>query len=172
MAFQDIIQSHFTPADQTQFNSLMAQLDALLAGRVRNLSEEENKKYGRVKNHYNLLVNKARDYYLSQPNLSSPDVDWVEFEADYFDRGFLENAAKRLEGVAKILLETKRLHDFDNYQNTLVDYHYSEYKDKSQLGLGYDSKVAELKQFFPSSGKKWAAKANTDKPKTTQPEPK
>lgn len=51
------------------------------------------------------------------------------------------------------MTETKRLHDYDNYQNSLVDYNYTKYKSDTQPGKGFDSKAADLKQFFPGTGK-------------------
>ena len=92
------------------------------------------------------------DYRENQPALSTSDVDWSEFEEDMEDRSFLENGNLRLIGLAKTMLETKRLHDYDNYQNSLLDYKYSKYKDETQPGTGFDTKVEELSQFFPRTG--------------------
>jgi len=148
MPFQDMSNVHFDTNEEAQFRSLMDQLFALIGPKLRNLSEEENNKVGTVDEDNKLFINKDRDYYLNQPALSSADVDWVEFQADYFDRGFLENGALRLEALAHSMTETKRLHDYDNYENARIDYKYSQYKNELQPGAGYDSKVAELGQFF------------------------
>ena len=152
MPFQDVIQQHFTTGHQSDFNSYMAQLETLLQPRLRNLSEEENQTYGTINEQNKLLVNKVRDYRNTQPALSSPDVDWTEFAADYGDRNFTSAASLRLDGLSKALTETRRLHDYDNYQNSLLDYKYTQYKNETQPGLGYDAKAAELKQFFPATG--------------------
>ncbi|MGE0637200.1 MAG: hypothetical protein AB7G44_13600 [Bacteroidia bacterium] len=152
MPFQDLINLHFTAADQGQADSLIGQLEALLQPNLRNLSAEENNTVGSINETNKLLVNKVRDYRGSQPALSSPDVDWVEYMADYMDRTFLETYALRLQALATAMLETKRLHDHDNYQNALIDYGYTQYKNKTSPGLGYDTKEAELKQFFPATG--------------------
>ena len=56
-----------------------------------------------------------------------------------------------MEAIAQASTETRRLHDYDNYQNSLLDYKYSKYKMETQPGLGYDAKVEELKQFFPNT---------------------
>jgi len=152
MPFQDVIQNHIAPADIAQTSTLIGQLETLLQPKLRNLNEEENNTYGSINEQNKLFVNKVFDYRNSQPALSSPDVDWVEFSDDYDDRGFLEQTANRLMASAKTMIETKPLHEYDNYQNALIDYDYSQYKDRTQPGLGYDSKVAELKQFFPNTG--------------------
>ena len=152
MPFQDVIQQHFTTAEQATFNTLAAQLEALLQPKLRNLNEGENQTYGVINEQNKLLVNKVKDYHDSQPALSSPDVNWKEFADDYFDRSFLENGVMRLEGLMKAMSETKRLHDYDNYQNSLLDYKFTQYKNEIQLGGGFDAKANELKQFFPNTG--------------------
>ena len=152
MPFQDVIQKHFTAAEQTNSTALITQLEALLQPHLQNLDETENQKYGVINEKNKLFVEKVRDYRNTQPALSSPDVDWNEYMLDATDRLFLETFATRLQALAKTMLETKRLHDYDNFQNGLIDYKYSQYKDETQPGTGYDSKVEDLKQFFPATG--------------------
>jgi hypothetical protein len=145
MAIQDIIQDHFVAADQTTFNTHMAALELALQARLRNLSVAENHKYGRIKDKHKMLVNSVDQYRDNQPALSSGDVDWTEFKADKFDREFLETSAARLMALANAMLETKRLHDFDNYSNALIDYDHTKSKARTAPGMGYDTKAAALK---------------------------
>ena len=148
MPFQDVIQSHFADAEKATFATKIGEIETLVQSKLRNLSEEENNTYGSISEKNKLFVNKALDYRNSQPALSSPDVDWAEFISDYEDRAFLEQGATRLEALAKAMRETKRLHDYDNFENASIDYKYSQYKHETQPGLGYDTKVVELGQFF------------------------
>ena len=152
MPNQDVIQLHFTDAEKTQVQDLLSQIEAIIQPKLRNLDEEENVKYGSINEQHKLLVNKVRDYRMNQPALSTPDVDWTEFAADFHDRVFLENTALRVSAISKSMLETKRLHDYDNFQCSLLDYKYTQYKNETSPGTGYDSKAAELKQFFPNTG--------------------
>jgi hypothetical protein len=119
---------------------------------VTALSEEERVKYGSINEQNKLLVNKVRAYRQNQPNMSTPDVDWDEFESDYQTRAFLESRSDRLKSVVYQMQSTKILHDYDNYQDSLNDYAYSQYK-KGAGEPGFTEKVAEIKQFFPKSGK-------------------
>jgi protein tyrosine/serine phosphatase len=151
MPQQDVIQDHFTALDQASWDAAIAALEAIVLARLHNLSAEENSKFGTINETNKLLVDKVQDYRNTQPALSSGDVDWVEFKADAFDRKFLETGAQRLMAMATGMMETKRMHDYDNYQNSLVDYSYTQYKNRTSPGLGYDTKEAELKQFFPNS---------------------
>jgi len=148
MPFQDMNNNHVPGADQIQFDTLIGQAEALIQPFLRNLSEAENGKVGSIDETGKLVVNKVKDYYETQPALSSTDVDWAEFKLDFESRRFYELRALRLMALAKAMLETKRLHDYDNYENALIDYKYAQYKDETSPGLGYDTKVAEIGQFF------------------------
>lgn len=152
MPFQNIAKLHMTPADQALGQSLMQQLINLYAPYMYNLSEEENKKYGRISEKRKLAVDKVMDYHRSQPALQSPDVDWPEFELDHSTRKHYEMMAIMAHSFGNTLTESRRLHDHDNFKNAMVDYHYAQYKDSTEAGLGYDTKVAELKQFFGKRG--------------------
>ena len=152
MPFQDLNNNHVSVTDRDQFNNDLAHLEALLQPYLRNLSEEENNRVGAINETNKLFVNKVKDYNDSQPSLSSSDVDWNEFNADYESRRFYELGAMRLTALAKAMTETRRLHDYDNFQNGLIDYHYAQYKDRTEPGHGYDTKVEELGQFFTGGG--------------------
>ncbi|TXI81034.1 MAG: hypothetical protein E6Q39_01845 [Crocinitomicaceae bacterium] len=152
MPLNDLIQSHFTPAEVTQVDDLIKQIRDIITPKSRNLTAEENQRYGSINEKNKLLVNKILDYRQAQPDLSSPDVDWTEFEADHFDRQFLQSRTEALNSIIEIMNETKILHDYDNYQNALTDYSYTKYKDETMGGQGYTSKHSELKQFFPNTG--------------------
>lgn len=152
MPFQDMINSHVTAAEQAQFDTLVDQAETLIQTYLRNLSPEENSKVGSIDEKGKLVVNKVKDYRDSQPALSSGDVDWVEYNNDFNSRRFYELRALRLMALANAMLETKRLHDYDNYQNALIDYEYTKYKDRTSPGLGYDTKAEEIGQFFKTSG--------------------
>ncbi len=148
MAYQDVIQNHFTPAELAAISVKMDELWALLNPKVVNLTEQENERYGSINEKNKGIVNKANDYNNSQPGLSSPDVDWVEYQKDFFDRSALESIELRLQGFARACDETKRAHDYDNYQNALIDKDYTDYKAKTGGGVLYETKAAEYKQFF------------------------
>lgn len=151
-----MINNHVPEADVDQAIVLIGQLEGLIQPFLRNLTPEENLTIGSIGEKNKLFVNKVAEYHSSQPALDSPDVDWTEFTLDFASRQNYELLALRLEALTKAMLETKRLHDYDNYQNGLIDYRYAQYKDTTSPGLGYDTKVAELGQFFTGGG------SNTD----------
>lgn len=144
---KNMIVTKLAAADKTAIDALITQLEAALAGNLTALTEEERVKYGSINEQNKLLVNKVLDYQKNSPALSSPDVDWVEFVADYEARAFLESRSDRLKSLVYQMQSTKILHDNDNYQDALNDYAYSQYK-KGADEPGFAEKVAELRQFF------------------------
>lgn len=149
---KNVIQTKITAADKTAFDDLLGQLEALMQGKLTALSEAERSQYGSINEQNKLLVNKGHDYHQGNPAMSTPEVDWTEFEANYQARAFLESRIERLKSLVYQMQSTKILHDYDNFQDSLIDYAYSQYK-KGANENGYAEKVADLKQFFPKSGK-------------------
>jgi hypothetical protein len=151
MPFENLNNNHYTAAEKTAVQAALSSLETTLAPKYKNLSAEERKKYGSVNEQNKLIVNKVLDYRNNTPNLSSPDVDWVEFQADYDSRDFIQKTMLRLQNMLDSLDNNKILHDFDNYQASLTDYGYSQYKAGTK-SAGYESKIAEIAQFFSRTG--------------------
>ena len=149
---KNMIESLLTQADRDKIDGFIAQIEGILAGKLAALTEEERSRFGAINEQNKLLVNKVREHNQNTPAMSSPDVDWTEFESDYQARVFLESRSDRLIGIAHQMQSTKILHDNDNYQDSLNDYAYSQYK-RGANEAGFAEKAAELKQFFPKSSK-------------------
>ncbi len=147
MPFTNFDSRHFTQAEKDNINDLMLQLEAALAPKAANLTPEERQQYGSVNEKNKLFVNKTGDYNNSQPALSSPDVDWAEFNSDFDSRTYLESIQNRLDSVREGVSNAKILHDHDNYQAALTDYDYTKYKMGTSTP-GFETKYNELKQFF------------------------
>jgi hypothetical protein len=147
---KNIIQSQLSEADRTKINGLITDIEAALTGKTGVLSADERRRYGSVNEQNKLVVNKAREFQQNKPAMSAPDVDWTEFENDYQARAFLENCIDRLNAVVQKLENTKIMHDYDNFQDALRDYGYSQYR----FGSGdedYGPKVSDYKLFFTKS---------------------
>lgn len=147
MPFTNLKSSHFDAAEQTRVNDFLTSLEETLSPKLAVLTGEERQRYGSINETNKLIVNKVHDFKLQQPTLASPDVDWKEFESDFTSRQFLEGVISRLQKLIIGLDCSKILHDWDNYQASLVDYGYAQYR----MGAGIDNfenKVNEMKQFF------------------------
>jgi hypothetical protein len=157
MPFENVNNNHYLASEKTAVEANLAALEATLIPKIKNLNSEERQKYGSINETNKLIVNKAKDYRTSQPALSSPDVDWVEFQSDFESRDFLHATILRLQNMIDGLNNNKILHDFDNYQAALTDYDYSKYKASTKVA-GFESKVSEMGQFFNRTGTTAAAK--------------
>ncbi len=151
MPFENLNPVHYTAAEKTETATNLAALETLLSAKFRNLSPDERQKYGSINEQNKLIVNKVKDYRMSQPTMSSPDVDWEEFDNDFESRAFLQNTISRLQNIINGLSNNKILHDFDNYQAALTDYDFSKYKNATKAA-GYETKVNEMAQFFNRTG--------------------
>ena len=153
MPINNLNNAHLTEAQMNDIKTALTTLENALAPLTVTLTPEERKNYGSVNEQNKLLINKVWDYRQNSPHLSQPDLDWVEFEKDMTSRQFIENITHRVAAIDERLKNSKILHDYDNYQAALDDYAYTNYKAGSNAP-GYETKMNELKQFFPRSGKR------------------
>ncbi len=163
MGITNLNNQHLTKEQKDAVLKALAELEQHLATLNINLTPEDRNKYGRVNEQNKLLINKVQNYAQSQPALRSFDVDWDEFERDFESREFLEKLITRLNSLATRANNSKILHDYDNYQDALNDYAYTNFRAGSNAA-GYEDKQADLKQFFVKKRKK-AAEDNTEQPK-------
>ncbi len=147
MPFTNFENRHFSSEEKNAVNTALASLETELIPKLANLTADERKQYGSVNEQNKLIINKVKDFRDSQPNLSSPDVDWVEFMNDHDSRSYLQTTIQRLQSIIDGLTNAKILHDWDNYQASLTDYDYAKYK-ASTNAIGYQTKVSEIGQFF------------------------
>jgi hypothetical protein len=151
MPFSNLISAHYTTEEKASVNKALASVEETLSSKLVNLSPDDRQKYGSVGEQNKLIVNKVRDYRINQPELSSDDVDWEEFLKDFESREFLQATIAKLENFVTKLSNNKILHDFDNYQASLTDYGFSQYK-RGTNKPGFETKVNELSQFFGRTG--------------------
>lgn len=151
MPFDNLNNVHYTATEKTVAADAITALETALSEKFRNLTAEERKRYGSINEQNKLIVNKALDYRINQPALSSADVDWVEFQNDFDSRSFIQATISKLQNIIDGLNNNKILHDFDNYQAALTDYGYSQYK-ASTKAAGFETKVADMAQFFNRTG--------------------
>jgi hypothetical protein len=151
MPFENLNNLHYDATEKIAASKALDDLENALMAKLRNLSPDERKKYGSINEQNKLIVNKALDFRNNQPALSSPDVDWDEFQKDYDSRVFIQSTITRLQSLLDGLDNNKILHDFDNYQAALTDYGFSQYKAGTKTA-GFETKVNEMSQFFNRTG--------------------
>ena len=153
MPIENIGKNHFTDAEKQQLNDAVNTILEIVGPKTYNLSPKERSKYGKVGEKKKLLLNKVKQFHDSEPNLSSPDINWTEFNADYETRSYSEMKYAELKSALQMLLNIKILHDYDNHVDALRDYQHAVYKNRFGNQPGYSLKIDELKQFFPKTGK-------------------
>ncbi|EKB59704.1 hypothetical protein [Bergeyella zoohelcum] len=147
MSLNNLNNHHLSDEQKEAINEALAKLEQALESLNINLTPEDRNRYGRVNEQNKLFIHKTRDYALSQPNLKSPDVDWAEFEKDFQSRNFLETVISRLNNLSHRCNNSKIFHDFDNYQDSLADYAFTQFRASSKM-VGFEEKYKEQKQFF------------------------
>lgn len=153
MPFLNFESRHFTTAEKTAITAAMQTLQTALSPKLATLTPEERQQYGSVNEQNKLIINKTKDYHDTQPQLASPEVDWVEFDDDYSSRSYLQNLTETFSEIGRGLENAKILHDWDNYQASLIDYQYTNYRNDSG-SPGFHTKASEIKQFFSRTASK------------------
>ena len=152
MPFYDMSRNHLLPEEETAIDAAIDALEKALENKKRNLTPQERQRYGSVNEANKLFVNKVFDFSQTQQDTCSPDVDWTEFAADHHDRTFFESRLACLNALMETMENNKILHDFDNFQNALMDYAFTQYKKDTDVP-GFVNKYEALRQFFVRSRK-------------------
>jgi hypothetical protein len=147
MPLENLSAQHFTDEERENAIVSLNTIEASLQEKLKNLLPYERVRYGHVKEQNKLFINKVSDFWKNQPELSSPDVDWEEYQKDVASRHFLQTYIARLESLVQSLKNNKILHDYDCYKAALTDYDYCKYKLGTK-NSGYETKAKELAQFF------------------------
>lgn len=159
MPFLNFESRHFSTEEKIQVLNALATLQQALSGKLAVLTPEERQQYGSVNEQNKLIINKVKDYRDADPALSSPQVDWAEFNMDYESRSLLQSLAASLTEITRGLENAKVMHDWDNYQASLIDYQYTKYMNDSG-NPGFHTKSEELKQFFNRAGSQDASNSS------------
>lgn len=151
MAITNLNNNHLTGQNLGEALDALTILETALSALNTTLTAEDRQRYGSINEQNKLFVNKVLDYNQSQPALSSTQIDWAEYGADYTSRQNLEGIIGRLEALITRVRNAKTLHDYDNFQAALIEYGYTNFM--AGMGApGFENKQSELKQFFPRSG--------------------
>lgn len=143
-------EDHITDEQYQTIIDALTAFEAACAPLYSVLTREQKQKYGSISEQNKLIVNKANDLKRDFPAQVSPDVNWVEFDADYKSRSQIEEILLRAQQATDQMKASKILYDYDNYQAALKDYKYAKYKNDCG-DKGYSVKVEQYKQFFSSS---------------------
>jgi len=82
--------------DIEAFDSALDVLIEIISKVTMILTDEERTKYGSIQERNKLFNYAVFDLNNTQPSLSSPDVDWKEYNLDFNDRKFADTRADRI----------------------------------------------------------------------------
>lgn len=151
MSITNINNDHFSEDQIKGAKHMATQLFELLNSKTRNLTPEERKEWGSIKEQNKLVALKVLDYARDQPQLKSPDVDYTELAADWNDRSFLATIMSLLKDCIQIADNVRITHDWDTYHAAKQDYRHAEYRTKTDGGAAFEKKYNELKEFFTTN---------------------
>lgn len=161
MSLNNLRNHHLSEEKVTSVIEALATLENALAEVSLNLTPEDRKKYGSINEQNKLFVNRVNDFHKSMPSLRAPQVDWAEFDKDFSSRIHLTTVIDRVETLLQNLKNARILHDYDNYQDALIDYAYTNFMAGTSAP-GYEAKQRELAQFFVNRGRRQAKPESTD----------
>jgi hypothetical protein len=148
MALENLISVVFTDAELQQLDKAFDQIEAVLAGKVVNLSAKQRQQHGRVKYEMEVWVNKAFNYADRNPALLPGYINKAELTADHTTHNQLNPRIDRLETLLQGMLDTNLLLGTDLYNN--LGAFYRSLREASKTNApGASAIYQDLKQQFP-----------------------
>ena len=143
----NVIVDLLTEEEKATISKALKDIKAIVDAKLPDLNADKRRFYGSINEQNKLFVNKAREIKTINPQLVPLEVDWVEYEKDYNARMFYESTLLLANGIISRLESAKMMHDYDNYNDSLVLYRYIDFKRRSDTP-GAEASYNVLKEFF------------------------
>ena len=143
----NVIVDLLTEEEKATISKALKDIKAIVDAKLPDLNADKRRFYGSINEQNKLFVNKAREIKTINPQLVPLEVDWVEYEKDYNARMFYESTLLLANGIISRLESAKMMHDYDNYNDSLVLYRYIDFKRRSDTP-GAEASYNALKEFF------------------------
>ena len=167
MAIDNMISVDFSDQELNKIENALNEVLQVLSGKVINLTPEERTQYGSIGDKNKIFVDKCKAYMEQDPTTVPNTLDKHEFDKDYKARQQMEEPLKKLSRITEMLMDTKILLDFDNYNGSLSYYRYVKFL-ATQNTPGITSIYEDLRQHFEKAAKGRKAKAQDNKPESPQ----
>ena len=167
MAIDNMISVDFSDQELNKIENALNEVLQVLSGKVINLTPEERTQYGSIGDKNKIFVDKCKAYMEQDPTTVPNTLDKHEFDKDYKARQQMEEPLKKLSRITEMLMDTKILLDFDNYNGSLSYYRYVKFL-ATQNTPGITSIYEDLRQHFEKAAKGSKAKAQDNKPESPQ----
>ena len=143
----NVIVDLLTEEEKATITKAFKDVKAIVGAKLPDLNAEKRRYYGSINEQNKLFVNKAREVKIINPQLTPLEVDWVEYEKDYSARMFYESILLMGYDIIKRMESAKMMHDYDNYNDSLVFYRYLDFKRRSDTP-GAEASYNALREFF------------------------
>jgi len=143
----NVIVDLLTEEEKATITKAFKDVKAIVDAKLPDLNPEKRRYFGSINEQNKLFVNKAREVKIINPQLAPLEVDWVEYEKDYSARMFYEGILLMGYDVIKRMESAKMMHDYDNYNDSLVFYRYLDFKRRSDTP-GAEASYNALREFF------------------------
>ena len=151
MPVNQLIYTQLSEADLILAVNKLNEVIEIVSRSSTNITPEERKRYGSIKEHKKLLVEKTIHYRNQHPDMSSPDVDWDKYNSSWQSRKGFEQLESICDTLKEMCSDPRILHDYFLFENALVEYGFTKYKAANAAQGAYTTKMEDLKQFFPNS---------------------
>jgi hypothetical protein len=153
MSIENLGRKHITAAQIAAFDAALDTQISILSAITNNLSDVERQRFSSVNEQNKLLINAGTRFFGNAKVRAKNRQMWIgQNLAWIMPTASLPIPAKdRLNTLLRMLKDFKIVHDFDNYQDALIDKRYTDYKASTNTP-GYSEKAEHLRQFFPNTG--------------------
>lgn len=148
----NVITDLLTEEEKGKITKALNDIKAIVDVKLPDLTATYRRYYGSINEQNKLFVNKARDIKMVNPQLAPVEVDWVEYEKDYNARVFYEGALFLARNIVSRMESAKMMHDYDNYNDSLLFYRYIDFKRRSDTP-GAEASYNTLREFFTRARK-------------------
>ena len=146
-----LLNSLLNDVDLQAIDHHLQSIDAIISGKVIELTPEQRRNFGAVDEQNKLIINKVLSVVENYPNLLPEGVDWQKFKTEAQLRAMLESVIIKLRDKLYTLESAKIMHDNNNLQASYAFYRYLEYLASVRQG---DVSVlhTEFKSLFKKYG--------------------
>lgn len=152
MALDNLIQVSFSEEEQARIDAALSEIEAVLSGKVINLTPKQRQQHGRVAYEMETWVNKAYGHMQQSPQLVSSYIDMAEHSADLAAHQILNPRIGRMKTMLQSMDDTALLLGTDIYNNSIAFYRSLREAAKSNAP-GATTIYADLKQQFTNGRK-------------------
>lgn len=152
MALDNLITQELTAEEVTSIGQALDTIIGIMERKAVNLTTAERRQYGNVADYNKIFIDKVKTIMEQTPSTVPPTVNKTEFDRDYKLSQQLAEPIRKVNRIAEMFSDTKRIADYDAYSTALAYYQYIKFLS-TQNSAGTTAIYSELKKHFKKAGK-------------------